>query len=287
MKDLVERDNSVELAGNQNGSDLSVESNRSIAEVQGAIIVAQKFPRNMNAIYNRTMVACQRKKLAEQSMYAYPKGGQMVSGPSIRLAETLARNFGNLSYGIKEVDQRDGESVMLAYCWDLETNVRSIKEFTVKHERHSKRGVTKLKDPRDIYEVTANIGARRLRNCILSVIPGDLCDEAQDQCEKTLQGNSKEPLSDRIKKMTHAFSEIGVTAEMLEKRLGHPANAMVDVQLIELRKIYQSIRDGIAKREVFFQLPISQTMDKPTSDLNAKLKESMAPKEVEGETVAE
>jgi len=64
-------------------------------------------------------------------MYQYPRGGQRVTGPSIRLAEAIAQNFGNLSYGIQELEQRNGESVAKAFCWDLETNVRQEKVFTL------------------------------------------------------------------------------------------------------------------------------------------------------------
>ncbi|BBP90994.1 hypothetical protein BsIDN1_46120 [Bacillus safensis] len=43
----------------------------------------------------------------------------------------------------------------MAYAWDLETNTRQTKIFTVKHERKAKGAITKLNDPRDIYELVA------------------------------------------------------------------------------------------------------------------------------------
>ena len=40
------------------------------------------------------MRACQRRKLAESSMYEFPRGNEKITGPSIRLAEAIAQNWG-------------------------------------------------------------------------------------------------------------------------------------------------------------------------------------------------
>jgi len=154
---------------------------RQAQEVQAAMVIAKRFPRDEVEAFNRILKSCQRKTLAEQSMYEYPRGGQKVTGPSIRLAEALAQNWGNLDYGIVELEQNNGESQVMAYAWDLETNTRQSKIFSVPHIRATKHGNKTLTDPRDIYEMVANQGARRLRACILGVIPGDVIDSAVEQ----------------------------------------------------------------------------------------------------------
>lgn len=235
-----------------------VQQTRAMAEVQSAMIVAKKFPRDGAESYARIMQACQRPSLAEQAMYSYPKGGQMITGPSIRLAEAMAQCWGNVDFGIIELEQNGGESSMLAYCWDLETNTRQTRQFVVRHERHTKQGVQKLTDTRDIYEMTANQGARRLRACIIGVIPGDVTDAAIDACEKTLAKGGGEPLADRVRKMLTAFTAIGVTKKMIEKRLGHKLDATSETEVVTLRKIYSSIKDGMAPASSFFQ---AETVD--------------------------
>jgi len=182
----------------------------------------------------------------------YPRGNQTVTGPSIRLAEELARDWGNLDFGIVELEQRDGDSEIMAYCWDLETNSRQTKIFTVPHERHTKRGVTKLTDPRDIYELTANQGARRLRACILGVIPGDITEAAVKQCEKTLASGNDEPLVDRLRQMIVVFADLGVTQEMIVGKLGHSLEAVTEIELVSLRKIYTSLRDNMSQPADWF-----------------------------------
>ena len=226
---------------------------RQAQEVQAAMVIAKKFPRDENAAYSKIMKACGRKNLAEAAVYEYPRGATKVSGPSIRLAEVLAQSWGNLDFGIVELEQRDGESTVMAYAWDLETNTRQSKVFQVKHERSTKKGIQHLNDPRDIYEMVANQGARRVRACIMGVIPGDVIDDAVDECEKTMKKGEKEPISDRIRKMIAAFSsEFNVSQPMIEERMGHKVDAISETELVTLKKIYRSLKDGMSGIEDHF-----------------------------------
>src|SRR6266568_2100587 len=135
---------------------------KAVAEVQAAYVIAKRFPRNESEAYANIMDSCKRPTLAEQSMYAYPRGGTLVKGRSIRLAEALARCWGNLDCGVREISQGNGVSIAEAYAIDLQTNTRITKVFHVPHKRDTKKGVTRLTDARDIYELVANQGARRL-----------------------------------------------------------------------------------------------------------------------------
>ena len=232
-------------------------------ELQGMVFCAKQFPRDQYAAWDRIKVACQRNTLASIAAYAYPRGGEKVTGPSIRLAEVLAQNWGNMTYGVTELEQKQGESTCMAYAWDLETNVRSEKIFNVKHSRYTKKGQKDLTDPRDIYELVANMGARRQRACILAVIPKDVVDAAVEECEKTLTGNSKEPLVDRIKKLLDKFKEFGVTKEMIEKYIGYSIEIFTAKDGANLMKVYNAIKDGIGKREDYFEVGNTQ---KQTND---------------------
>jgi hypothetical protein len=254
---------------NKTESAITVEQSRAIQEVQGAIIMAKKFPRNETACFAKIIESCKRKSLAESAMYSYPRGKEKVTGASIRLAETLAKYWGNLQFGIVELSQANGSSEVLAYAWDLETNTRQIKQFTVKHSRYSKKdGLTKLTDPRDIYEMTANQGARRLRACILGVLPSDLLDSAIDECEKTLHGNNKEPLIDRVRACVAKFAEMGVTQEMIEKRFNHKIEAIDIHELVALRKIFNSLRDNMGRIEDYFEKPKNEIPEADEEDYN-------------------
>lgn len=246
------------------GALVEIESARAIQEVQAAMIVAKKFRRNQNEAHTRIMKACERYSLADKATYAYPRGDITVKGPSIRLAEVIAQNWHNLHFGIRELSRSIGRSEAEAFAWDMETNTRQTKIFQVPHIRYSKKkGNVNLSDPRDIYENVANLGARRMRACILGLIPGDIVEDALAQCEKTVrEGNKKKPLQDRIRIMLKSFSDIGVNQEMIEKRLDHATDTIIEDELIDLNNIGRSIMDNVSGREEWFELasPVSEKL---------------------------
>ncbi len=225
---------------------------REMAETLAAAQMAMIRPRNVNAARDRILNACTRPKLAETACYTYNRGGTDVTGPSIRLAEMLAQNWGNMTFGIRELEQRNGESTCEAFAWDMETNARQTKVFQVPHIRHTKGGDRRLTDPRDIYELVANNGARRLRACILGIIPGDIVEEAVEACDRTLK-TKFEVTPDRVKKMLDIFAEYGVEREQVEKRIQCRVEAIKPAQLANLGKIANSIKDGMSKAEDWFE----------------------------------
>ncbi len=232
---------------------------RQAQEVQAAMVVAKRFPRDEVDSFNRIMTSCQRKSLAERAMYEYPRGGTKVTGPSIRLAETMAQNWGNIDFGIIELEQNNGESQVMAYAWDLETNTRQTKIFNVPHVRGTKKGNVPLTDPRDIYEMVANQGARRLRACILGVIPGDVIDAAVEQCKKTMTEGNEKPLIDRIREGVKLFEEkFSVSQQMLEKYIGCKCEAFSENDMVRLNNVYRSLRDGMSKREDYFDISLPE-----------------------------
>lgn len=257
---------SMQYQQNQQGNVLGqATASREMEEVKGQIFMARQFPRNVFQSEQRILDNCKRPALAQAAVYRYPRGGTSVEGPSIRLAEVLAQNWGNLSFGIKELEQKNGESVALAYAWDLETNVRQEKVFYVPHIRYTKKGATKLTDPRDIYEMVANNGARRLRACILGIIPGDIVDRAVEECNRTLSGANKSPLKDRLARALEGFKEQHrVTQEQIEKRFGYNIDAFTERDLIDLVQIFNSLKDGMSKVDDWFD---KDAVKKQTSGL--------------------
>ena len=259
-----------------NAAMVEVEQQRAISEVQGAIILAKRFPRNQLEALDRITTACQRPSLAEQALYSYARGGSEITGPSIRLAEAIAQNWSNLQFGIREIEQRNGESTVQAYAWDMETNVKQEKTFQVKHERYTKKGRYALEDPRDIYEMTANQGARRLRACILGIIPGDVIDAAVSQCEQTLKAKA-DTSPEALKKLVEAFATYKVTKEQIEKRIQRRLDTITPAQLIQLRKIYNSLKDGMSGPMDWFDAALTE--ERAPADASVSLKNKLKNKQ--------
>ncbi len=240
-------------------------ASREAQEVQVAMVAAKRFPRDEITAYNKILSDCQRKSLAEKAMYEFKRGTSIVTGPSIHLAKAIARGWGNLDSGFKVLEQSAKESTVMAYCWDLETNYRETKVFTVQHVRETKNGAYPLTDSRDIYEMIANQAARRERSCILSVIPSDVVDAAVGQCNVTLAGNGKMPIQDMVRVLVGKFQErYGVTAEMLEGYIGCKKEAFSNQSVVRLKNVYNTLVDGSASPEQYFDMSMAAPEKKPS-----------------------
>jgi hypothetical protein len=228
------------------GQATAVEQSRAVAEVQAAVVVAQQCPRDMQVALQQMQDACAQQYLAERAFFRYNRGGSAVNGPSVHLARELARCWGNVQYGISELkrDTAAGESEMLAFAWDVQTNTRSSNTFIVAHVRDTKKGPTRLEDQRDIYENNANMGARRLREAIFSVLPPWFVDEAKQRCKDTVENGGGVPLPKRIESIVARFAEFGISQDKLEVKVGRASSAWTAHDVAQLVVIGRSISTG-------------------------------------------
>lgn len=255
MKNEVVIEKQIGNFGNINQGTVAVEASRAMTEAQGMLLLAKQFPRNYTTSFANAIQACQRREFAEKAFYSYPRGKETVTGVTIRFAEELARCYGNINYGFKELSRGDEKTEMQAFCWDLETNSKTEQNFVVEHVLESKNGVRQLTSQRDIYERTANDGSRRLRSRILAILPPDLVEACVKECKKTLAGNSDMPLLDKINQLVVYFAKKGVSQEMLEKRLNHKIEAMYPEELVEYMGIYNSLIQKESTISEWFEQP--------------------------------
>ena len=104
-----------------------------------------------------------------------------------------------------------------------------------------------LTGQRDIYENNANMATRRLRSRILAILPAWFVEDAIAECKKTLAGQNDTPLIDRVKKMVVQFAKLGVTQEMIEKRLKRKVDTMTSDDFVEYVGIYNAVKGGESK----------------------------------------
>lgn len=229
------------------GQATAIEQSRAVAEVQASVVLAAQRPRDTQAAIRAMRESCRIKRLAERAFYRYPRDGEQITGPTVHLARELARIWGNVSYGINELERDDehGQSVMLAWAWDLETNVRPSQAFIVPHRRDTKRGVKHLVDLRDVYENNTNHAARRLRQQIWAVLPPWFVEEAEDLCAKTLRDGGGVPLGKRVSNAIDLFATgPKVRVEQLERKIGRPSSRWDEYDLAQLQVIYRSLERG-------------------------------------------
>ena len=246
-----------------------VEQTRAIAEVQGQIDLAKRYPRDETRAIEKMREACRRYSLAENAFYSFPRAGETISGASINLACELARIWGNFAHGPVELFRNDpkGESEYLVFAWDLETNVQSKNTFVIPHARDTKKGVKNLIDLRDIYENNANNASRRLRECIFKVLPKWFTDEAQQICRETLEkGRDDKPLVQRIADMIAAFEALNVSRAMIEKRIQKSLDKMTAMDVAQLGIVFRSLKNGEISRDEAFP-------ETPAADVDKALRE--------------
>ena len=234
------------------GQATAIEQSRAVAEVHGAIVVAQQVPRDITRAVADMYRSCGQKSLAEKAFFRYSRGGSQISGPSVQLARELARCFGNMQHGLIELSRGDanGQSEMQAFAWDVQTNTRTSTTFIVEHVRDTRNGTTVLTDQRDIYENNANMGARRLREMIFGVLPGWFTEDAIAACYETLARDEGEgTLQERIDGAIGGYATMGVLATQLEQKLGAPQSKWTPYDLAQLTVIYRSLKRGEVRVE--------------------------------------
>lgn len=263
MSSVVERSNNpfgnAPVVAQPTGASGQALIQRESQEIQARMLVARNFRRDPVQAMDRILNAFTRPSLCEDATYEYARGGTTVSGLSIRAAEVLAQNWGNLSCGVAELTRSNGQSECLAYATDLETGFHDEKRFFVRHWRDTKKGGHPLTDERDIYEVMANMGARRKRACILAVIPSDVQEGAERQISETLKAKVQ-ITPELIKALLEKFEELAVSKEQIEKRIQRRVEAILPAQVLTLRRIHNSIRDGMSEASAWFevQAPVAE-----------------------------
>jgi hypothetical protein len=234
-----------------NAGSVSIESERAIAEARGQMQLSKMFPRDLTKAHSELMVACKSKSFAGAAFYSVPRAGGAVTGPSIRLAEEIARVVGNFQYGHRELSRDDHKSEIEVFAWDVENNNRSLRQLTVMHVIDTKQGPRPCRDQKDIDDKISNVASKQVRGRILALIPKWLLEDAILECRRTLTGNNDEPLEVRVRKMTQAFIKYGVNVEHLEAYLGHKVSDILVDELVDLQGVYNALKEGAKPSEYF------------------------------------
>lgn len=229
----------------------AVEQARAVAEVQAAIVVAQQCPRDRDKALADMRESCSRMSLAARAFYSVPNRG---NGPTVHLARELARIWGNVDFGVKEMRRDDDahESEVIAYAWDQERNTRSVRSFIVPHVRMKGKARQTLTDLGDIYLNNQNQGAKAVRECIFSILPGWFIDEAKDLCSRTLQEGDGEPLEVRVEKMVKAFAGLDVAVDQIEAKLDKKRAQWNVNDLARMLVVFQSLSNNETTRDEEF-----------------------------------
>jgi hypothetical protein len=242
-------------------------------ELQAMFTVAQAVGRNERVAWDRVMVACERPSFADGALYAFPRGGQQITGPSVQMAREIMRAWTGIVVDSPRVVEITGDEIHIrAVAIDLVSCNRTAMEDRFKKLVQRKGGWV-VPDERDLRELINRRAAVLERNCILKLIPSDVVDAAIDRVRSTMvsaaQGDLETKRADVVRNLVAAFGTIGVTREMLGTKIVRALDSITGTQLSDLRSIYKGIADGHTTPADHFDVASSKA--EKAADLNDRL----------------
>lgn len=221
------------------------------AEIDQQIATAHAYPRSITKV-NRNVLSLvtMSEAAAEECGYALPRGDKPILGPSIRLAEIVASQWGNCRIGARVVHVDRFEKYIEAegVFHDLETNTattaRVRRRITDRHGRLYND---------DMIVVTGNAACSiAKRNAILAGVPKAVWQGAYDAALKLLKGDVK-TLPERRAEAFKQFAAFGVKPEHIYAVLDVEGQEDIGLdQLVTLGAMVKAIKEGQEQVETYF-----------------------------------
>jgi hypothetical protein len=218
-------------------------------EIDIQISTAHKFPRSISQfrkdVYDMVAVS---EAVAAECMYALPRDGKMIEGPSARFAEILASAWGNSRAGARVVDEGPEFITAQGVFHDLQKNVAITYEV---QRRITGKGGKRYNS--DMIAMTGNAASSiALRNAILKGIPKAFWAEMFEQARRVSLGDAK-TLPTRRAEAFAALQKFGITKQQACTKLGARGEEDIGLeQLAVLRGILTAIREGDTTAEEAF-----------------------------------
>ncbi|MFY8201188.1 MAG: hypothetical protein ACOVLE_10980 [Pirellula staleyi] len=212
--------------------------NRSEHDIK--VTTAKKYPRSMRRFKNSALeMATMSEDVAGSCIYALPRAGKSIEGPSVRLAEILGASYGNMSYGSRIVACDKQWITAQGVCYDYENNVSACIE--VRRRITDKNGKT-FND--DMIQVTGRAAcAIALREAIFKIVPRALWNEIYEQARITSIGKGLTMQAQRDKCMAW-WKKAGATESQVLQFLSRQGIEEVTIDdLITLRGLVTTMKD--------------------------------------------
>ena len=242
------------------------------AEIDVQIATAHQFPRSIKKFKQDALaLATLDKETAGRCFYKLPRGGKIIEGPSVRLAEIAGSSWGNMRYGARIVSEDKEFIVAQGVAHDLEKNVSSSIEvrrrITNKHGRRYDS---------DMITVTANAACSiALRNAIFKVIPMALTNDIYQQAKNCAVGDASTLIERRTSALEY-FSKMGIFDDRILATLGREGVEDIGLKDLEtLTGLKTAIADGDITVDIAF----------PDKSRTEKLVDIIAPDKPETEKI--
>jgi hypothetical protein len=211
------------------------------AEIDQQVATARAFPRSIKHFRSECMdMVTLTERIAEECIYALPRDGKTIEGPSARFAEIIASAWGNCRAGARVVGEDRDFVIAQGAFHDMERNVHI--SYEVKRRIVDKHG-NRFKP--DMIGVTANAACSiALRNAILKGVPKAFWSDMYDAARRVIMGDSKTLATRRADAMAY-LQKFGATEAAICKTLAVPGIEDIGLEhLVTLKGIATAIKDG-------------------------------------------
>lgn len=242
------------------------------AMVEARYVMAMRNPRNMRTVRDTVLSECARPSFAngKSTLYSRKIGGQMIEGLGIRFVEMAVRAMSNILVETIMVFEDDTRELHRVTVTDLESNVTYPMDVridkTVERRypaddgsyisyRKNSYGKLVYRVPAgedDLHNKRGALISKATRTLGLRVLPGDLCDEAESIIRKTRQASIvNDP--NAVANIIRSFAELEITERDLAQFLQKQVKDATNEEVLLLRSIYSTVRDGEASWESYVQ----------------------------------
>ena len=221
------------------------------AEIDQQIATAHAFPRSIKrAVDNIMSLATLDKPTAEECIYALPRAGKSIRGPSVRFAEIAAGQWGNcrIAARVVAVDRIEKFVEAEGLYHDLETNMAT----TARVRRRIVDSKGRLYNE-DMIIVTGNAACSiAKRNAILAGVPRAVWGRAIAAVEQIIVGDIK-TLTERRSAAMKEFALFGVKPDQIFEALGVEGIDDIGLDMMpDLIGMFSALKSGDATVEQLF-----------------------------------
>lgn len=219
------------------------------SEINQQITTARKYPRSVSDFRKKVLTMCTlNEAVAKECIYAVPRGGKVIEGPSVRFAEIAQSAWGNCRVGGRIVGE-DAKFVTAQGAFhDLESNSAIAME--------TRRRITDSKGKRYNDDMIGVTGAAAvsiaIRNSVLRGIPKALWADLYDRARQVVIGDFK-TLANKRAAALQSFVPYGVEPAQIYAVLGIKGEEDITPDhLVQLWGMLNALKDGSMTPEEAF-----------------------------------
>ncbi|MCW5141089.1 hypothetical protein [Burkholderia cenocepacia] len=179
------------------------------SEIDQQIATAHKYPRSIKRFRDEALqMVTLNENIAQECIYALPRDGKTIEGPSARFAEVIASAWGNSRAGARVVSDQGDFVTSQGVFHDLERNVAITYEVQRRIiDKHGRRFKP------DMIGVTANAACSiALRNSILKGVPKAFWADMYEAARRTAIGDHQ-TLANRRARALAVLQKYGATPD--------------------------------------------------------------------------